>query len=104
MNREFVKTTIPGITDEQLNAIMTEYGKAVNAGNQAIETLKARDTEIAGLKGQITQRDKDIKDLQGKVKGNDDLTKQLDDLNAKYKTDTEALQKKLDDQAVDHAV
>lgn len=50
MNREFVKTTIPGITDEQLNAIMTEYSKAVNAGNQAIETLKARDTEIAGLK------------------------------------------------------
>lgn len=104
MNREFVKTTIPGITDEQLNSIMTEYGKAVNAGNQAIETLKARDTEIAGLKEQITQRDKDIKDLQDKAKGNDDLTKQLNDLKAKYETDTEALQKKLNDQAVDHAV
>ena len=107
MKRDFLKQTVPGITDEQLDAIMNEYGKSTNALRTTITghetTIAALTTERDGLKGQVADRDKDIKDLQEQVKGNEGISQRLMDLQAKYDTDTKDLQKKLDDQADEHA-
>lgn len=107
MKREFLKATIPGITDEQLDSIMNEHGKDINTLRSTITTHEATiqtlTTERDGLKGQVADRDKDIKSLREAAKGNEGLTTQLNELQTKYDTDTAALQKKLDDQRNDHA-
>lgn len=107
MKRDFLKNTIPGITEEQMSAILNENGNdlaelrgTIAAHEATIQTLT---TERDGYKDQVADRDKDIKDLQDKAKGNDELTRQLGDLQTKYDNDTKALQKKLDDQAAEHA-
>lgn len=46
-----------------------------------------------GLEGQIAQRDNDIKALKEGAKDNKDLQKKYDELQEKYKTDTQNLQK-----------
>lgn len=108
MKREFLKQLIPGITDEQLNAVMNENGNDLNAMRATITqhetTIQTLTTERDGYKTQLSDRNKDIKALQEQAKGNEDLTKQLGELQTKYDTDTKALQKKLDDQAADHAI
>ena len=107
MKREFLKQQIPGITEEQINAILNENGNDLADLRSTISrhetTISTLTTERDGYKTQLADRDKDIKELQGKAKGNEDLTKQLGELQTKYDTDTKALQKKLDDQADDHA-
>lgn len=108
MKRDFLKQQIPGITDEQINTILNENGNDLSELRRTIstneETIKALTTERDGYKDQVASRDKDIKALQEKAKGNDELTKQLGDLQTKYDTDTKELQKKLTDQQIDHAV
>lgn len=107
MKREFLKQQIPGITDEQINAILNENGNDLADLRSTItkheNTIQTLTTERDGYKDQVTERDKDIKVLRDQVKGNEDLTKQLGDLQTKYDTDTKALQKKLDDQMHDRA-
>ena len=97
MKREFLKATIPGITDEQLDSIMNEHGKDINTLRSTITTHEATiqtlTTERDGLKGQVADRDKDIKSLREAAKGNEGLTTQLNELQTKYDTDTAALQK-----------
>ena len=100
MKREFLKQQIPGITEEQINAILNENGNDLADLRSTISrhetTINTLTTERDGYKTQLADRDKDIKELQGKAKGNEDLTKQLGELQTKYDTDTKALQKKLD--------
>lgn len=107
MKREFIKTTIPGITDEQLDAIMREHGNAINAHKDTITTheatIQALTTERDGLKGQVADLGKDIKALQDAAKGNEGLSAKLSELQTKYDTDTAALQQKLDEQRSVHA-
>lgn len=107
MTREFLKGIVEGITDEQITSILNENGKdltesknTLTAKEQEITTLKA---ERDGLNAQITSRDKDIKDLQSQVKGNDNLEKQIKDLQDKYDKDTADLKDSLSQQAVDFA-
>lgn len=104
MKREFLKQTIPDITDAQLDAIMAENGKDVEAGKKAQETVAALQGEVEGYKKQIADRDKDMRAMQEQAKGNEELGKQLADLQSKYKADTEALQTRLEQQRTDHAV
>lgn len=107
MKREFLKATIPNITDEQLDAIMQQHGNDINALRGTITTHEATiqtlTTERDGLKTQVADRDKDIKSLREAAKGNEALTTQLSDLQTKYDTDTAALQKKLEEQRDAHA-
>lgn len=107
MKREFIKATIPDITDAQLDAIMNEHGKATNTLRATIATHEATittlTTERDGYKGQVAERDKDIEALRDEAKNNGDINQKLTDLQTKYDTDTKELQKKLDDQRTDHA-
>lgn len=107
MKREFLKATIPDITEEQLKAILDENGRDIQAKLAIIAerdtTITTLTTERDGYKQQVIDRDKDIKKLQDDSKENESLSKQLTDLQNKYTAETQALNKKLTDMATDHA-
>ncbi|MGX7196737.1 phage scaffolding protein [Enterococcus olivae] len=102
MNREELKGH--GLTDEQIEKVMAAHGKAVKAGQTAINQVEALETERDDLKKQLSERDKDLKKLQKDVKDNEELTQQVKDLQAKYDDDTKALQTKLDQTRFDTAI
>lgn len=108
MKREFIVGILNGlgITDE--DSVKAAVSKIIDENGNDIQAAKAgvaaKDTEILSLREQIATRDKDIKDLQDKAKGNEGVSQQLADLQSKYEADTKALQKKLDDQAMDFAI
>lgn len=105
MKREELKNL--GMTDEQIKYVMDENGKDINAQkeiiNQKEQQITALTTERDGLKTQVADRDKDIANLKKESGDNEQLTKQLSDLQTKYDTDTKGLQDKLDAQARTHA-
>ena len=107
MTREFLKKQIEGITDEQITTIINEAQadkkKAEDDLAAKTKELETVTTERDGLKTQIADRDKDIKDLQKKVSGQEELEQQVKDLQDKYDKDTKDLNQKLSDQARSHA-
>lgn len=68
------------------------------------EKFDASETTVTDLRKQLADRDKDITALKKSAGNNDDLTKQLSDLQGKYKTDTEALQSKIQQNAMNAAL
>jgi hypothetical protein len=68
------------------------------------EKFDAAETTIADLKKQLADRDKDIAALKKSAGDNEALTKQFSDLQAKYKEDTEALNARLKDNALNAAL
>lgn len=106
MKREELRAL--GLTDEQVDKIMSMNGDDVNAQKAIVaardQTITTLTQERDGLKTQVADRDKDIADLKKSNGDNADLQKKLDDLQKKYDTDTANLQKSLDDQARSHAV
>lgn len=105
MKREFLRKTVEGITDEQIDAILDEYGERVKESTQKAATLeeqlKAMTTERDGLKEQISQRDADLADLRAKVEGQPDLEAKLAESEARYKKETEDLNNQLKQQELD---
>lgn len=99
MKRETLKEL--GLTEEQIESVMTEHGKTLSA--EIAKTASANAT-VTDLQAQLEARDKDIKDLQKQSGNNTDLQKQLTDLQAKYESDTEALNQKLAGQKLDAAL
>lgn len=95
------------LSKEQIDSIMTEYGKSVQSYKDTIATQQTTidnlTTERDGYKEQVEERDKDIKMLQDDAKGNEELSKNLSDLQKKYTDDTNALTQKLESQARAHA-
>lgn len=101
MERDYLKKL--GLEDDVIEKIMAQHGKDIEAAKKSEadaqkQIVAAKDTEIEGLKDQISKRDKDIKALQGSNADADAVKKQLEELQGKYKTDTDALNKKLKDQ------
>lgn len=86
MKREFLKNL--ELSDEQVDAIMAEHGKDVEGSKSQLAELQ---TETESLKTQIADRDKDIKSLKKDAGDNEGLSKQLTDLQDKYKADTDNL-------------
>lgn len=105
MKRDFLKNL--GLTDDVIDKIMAENGADINAARGELATvqqqLQAAQTESAGLKTQLAERDKDIEALRKDKGSSDELTAKLTELQTKYETDTKALQDKLAAQAYDHA-
>lgn len=96
MKREDLKEW--GLNDEQAEKVLAAYGKAVQAGQQAKDSLAAKDAELAGLKDQLTQRDADIEKLKSGSADAAAIQGQLDELQKKYQADTDALNQKLTQQ------
>lgn len=68
------------------------------------EKFDASETTISDLKKQLADRDKDIAALKKSAGDNEGLTKQLTDLQAKYDTDTKALNDKISQNALNAAL
>lgn len=99
---------------EKLIALITALGIALTADQTAQikevvgkEFVPAADhtaqkTKLEELTKQLAERDKDLEKLKSENKS-EELAKQLEELKAKYKTDTDDLNAKLAAQETDHA-
>ncbi|ETA75088.1 phage scaffolding protein [Ligilactobacillus equi] len=75
MKRDFLKEQ--GLTEEQINAVMAQYGQEVNPLQDQIHNLTA---ERDGYVKQLGERDNQLKDLSAKAKGNEELQATIDKL------------------------
>lgn len=91
MKREKLKSL--GLNDEQIKAVMDINGVDIEKAKSNVDQLTE---ENKSLKEQMASRDKDLKKLQDQVKDNEDLSNQFKDLQKKYKTDTQALNEKVE--------
>jgi len=87
MKREFLKGL--GLDDEAIEKVMAEHGKSVNAEKAKVQDLT---TQAEALQQQLTDRDKDLKQLQKEAGDNEELKQKYADLETKYKDDTKQLQ------------
>jgi DNA-binding transcriptional MerR regulator len=96
-----------GLTKEQIDTIMAENGKDVEAVKTTLtakeQELTTSKIELQGTKDQLKQRDTDIAELKKQAGNSEELNKQLTTLQGKYDTDTKALETKLSDQSLDFA-
>lgn len=114
----FSKAENGTLTYEQFSELATKSNAKfadLSSGNYVSkqkydDDIANRDTTITELRGNITTRDNDLKDLQEKIKtaGENDnkiseLTEQLSNLQTQYGKEKESLQAKLDEQAREFA-
>lgn len=99
MKREELKAA--GLTDEQIEVVMASHGQAVQKVQSQVATLT---TERDDYKTQVESRDADLIKLQKDAKGNEELTKQLKELQEQYDNDTKALNDKIAAAAFDTAL
>lgn len=90
MKREFLNKF--ELSEDQVNAIMAEHGKTVNAEKAKVTEFQ---TQAETLEQQLKDRDKDLKDLQKNAGDNEELKKQFEELQGKYKEDTKHLNEAL---------
>lgn len=90
MKREFLNKF--ELSEEQVNAIMAEHGKTVNAEKAKVTEFQ---TQAETLEQQLKDRDKDLKELQKNAGDNEELKKQFEELQGKYKEDTKNLNEAL---------
>lgn len=85
-----------GLTDDQIKKVMASHGQSLNAAKDKTKAdLDAKTAEVDNLNKQLKDRDKDIKNLKKSSGDNEELSKQLSDLQEKYKTDTANLNEQL---------
>lgn len=89
MKREAL--TKMGLTEEQINAIMETNGHDIENAKASLGDIESIKTENETLKDNVASRDKDLKALKKQLGDNDDLTKKVTDLQAKYDQDTKSL-------------
>lgn len=99
MKRDFL--TELGLETEQVNKIMAEHGKTVNSLKDEADKAKDKAEE---LDKQLKDRDTQLEDLSKKAKGNEDLLKQISDLQDANKQTAADYQAKLDKQAFDFSL
>lgn len=87
MKREDVKNKIPGITEEQLDWIMTENGADINREKTAAEQYK---TQLASAQAQLKTAQDGLAAFEGKKKPEEyeaELAKLRGDMQAPYPTE-----------------
>lgn len=94
--KEILKDHNP--TDEVINKIMAANGSDINAIKEQLGG------DITSLKNQLSERDKDIEKLKSTPNNTEELTKQLEQLQSKYDSDTKALQSQIDSRNYTDAV
>ena len=101
MKRDFLKDL--GLDKETIDKIMDENGKDAEAHSRTKEQLAQVQTENEGLKSQITQLNGSIEELKKTAGDNEALQRQIADMQTAHTSEVESLNKKLADQAYDHA-
>lgn len=92
MKREMLKEL--GLTDEQIDKVMAENGSDIEKHKAAAETSK---TELDGLKAQLAERDKQLKELQSGAGDNAALKEQLEALQLANKEQKAAFEQQMQD-------
>lgn len=99
MNREQLKEL--GLSDEQIDAVMKEHGKVVNATKAQVDSLT---TERDDLQAQIADRDSQLEEL-GKTAGlTDELKQQITQLQQDNATAKEQYEAELQDIKLSSAI
>lgn len=79
MKREELKEL--GLTDEQIGSIMALHGVTVNELNSRVSTAEQ---QAAQYQEQLEKNQNELNDFKANAKGNEDLTKQLEDLQSRF--------------------
>ncbi|MDT2771377.1 phage scaffolding protein [Enterococcus pseudoavium] len=79
MKREELKEI--GLTDEQIGSVMALHGVTVNELNSRVSTAEQQATQY---QEQLEKNQNELNDFKANAKGNEDLTKQLEDLQSKF--------------------
>ncbi|MBK4843390.1 phage scaffolding protein [Enterococcus faecium] len=79
MKREELKGL--GLTDEQIGSVMALHGVTVNELNSKVSTAEQQATQY---QEQLDKNQNELNDFKANAKGNEDLTKQLEDLQSKF--------------------
>ena len=99
MKRKFLEDM--GLTKEQIDSIMDENGKDVNAAKGDLEQVK---TELKQTKGQLTERDQQIETLKTSAGDNDGLKQQIADLQEQNKQKDRDHQEEIKNLRLDAAI
>ena len=99
MKREQLKDL--GLSDEQIGSIMALHGQTVNELNKSLATAEQ---ERDQFKEQLDSNQTELDTLKESAKGNEDLTKQLTDLQEKFDTVKSESETKLSEQQKDFAI
>lgn len=100
MNREELKAL--GLTDEQIDKVMTSHGKVVNATKEKADKVEGLESQVEDYKTQLTDRDTQLQELGEKAKGNEELTSQINELTQKNDSTKTEYEEKLTQMAFDH--
>jgi hypothetical protein len=93
-----------GLTDEQIAKVIEQHDNDIKGSYIPKSRMDELNETNKALKEQLTGRDKDIADLKKSVGDNADLSKKYDELQGKYKTDTDALNGKIKQNALNSAL
>src|SRR5690625_1099203 len=100
MNREQLKEL--GLTDEQVEKVMKEYGKSINEIKEKADKTETLESQIDDYKKQLEERDTQLNELSEKAKGNEELTAQINELKEQNETTKTEYEEKLQQQAFEH--
>ncbi len=87
--------TALGLSEEQAEKTLSLYTEEMK-GFVPRSRLQEETGKIAALTGQLSERDRDIDALKKSAEENGELTKQLSELQEKYKADTDALNSQIE--------
>jgi len=94
MKREDVKTHIEGITDEQLNWLMEENGKDIEAYKAYKKELETTKSSLAEVQGKLTKAESDLSDANTRLSGFEGVDiEALKNENTSLKDQVEAIRK-----------
>lgn len=75
-----------GLEKDQINTIMSDFGKAVNGLKEQVDTLTA---ERDSFKKQVNESNKQLDEMKANIKDNDELKSQIADLQGELKESQE---------------
>ncbi|UWF80217.1 MAG: minor structural protein [Bacteriophage sp.] len=103
MEREFLEKQ--GLNADQISAVMSQYGKDVNGIKDDYESkISSLNGNVETLKGQVTDRDKQIKDLSSAAKDNEELKEKFTNAQKEIAESDKKYKAQLLDQKKDFAI
>lgn len=99
MKRDYLEGL--GLEKEVIDGIMAEHGKTITTHQNKVTELTG---SLEDAQGQLTQRDKDLKELKKQADGSEELQTKLTNLEAQYKTDKETYATKIKDTQLSSAL
>lgn len=99
MQREFLQNL--GLSDEQVQAVLTQHGKSTN---EIKGKLAQAEEQVTDLQQQISDRDKQLKKLEKAAGDNVELQKEIADLREKNEKQANEWQTKISEQSKNFSI